>query len=489
MFSIGEATKQLATTETATPNQTDGAARRDAALCISSIEAVASSACCGSTLTWTAGRLQPVRWLARSLNGVSVRQQRFHIHTLGCPKNDVDSDKLVGTLVADGMIAVDNAEDADLVVVNTCAFIEEARQESIDTVLALDEARRDGARLVVTGCMAERYGDELAAALPEIDAVAGFGVPVQLGVKPVGLSISSEPLPSFDLLNLPRPASSRPWAYIKIAEGCDRKCGFCAIPSFRGKQRSRTVESILTEVDQLDTKEIVLVAQDLASYGNDDDRRGAIVPLVKSVREHVERVRLLYLYPTDLTDGLIDTICDTGLPYFDLSLQHVSAPLVRRMRRWGNGQKFLDRIADIRGREAGAAFRSNFIVGYPGETEDDHAELVHFVEQAQLDWCGFFTYSKEEGTYAADLDGEVPKALMNERIRELTELQDRITAERRTALIGTEMSVLVDEPGVARSFREAPEIDGIITVPADFAAGEFRTVTVTDSMGPDLEAE
>jgi len=420
---------------------------------------------------------------------MSGQPQRFHIHTLGCPKNDVDSDKLVGTLVADGMVAADSAEDADLVVVNTCAFIEDARQESIDTVLALDEVRRDDARLVVTGCMAERYGDELAEALPEIDAVAGFGVPVQLGVKPAGLLVTAEAVPSFDLLNLPRPTSSRPWAYVKIAEGCDRRCGFCAIPSFRGKQRSRTVESILTEVDQLEAREIVLVAQDLASYGNDDDRRGAIVPLVKAVRERVERVRLLYLYPTDLTDSLIDTICDTGLPYFDLSLQHVSAPLVRRMRRWGNGQKFLDRIEAIRGREPAAAFRSNFIVGYPGETEDDHAELVQFVEEAQLDWCGFFTYSKEDGTYAADLDGEVPKSLMHERIRELTELQDRITAERRAALIGTEMSVLVDEPGVSRSFREAPEIDGIITVPTDLAPGKFHTVKVTDSMGPDLEAE
>ncbi len=414
--------------------------------------------------------------------------QRFHIHTLGCPKNDVDSDKLVGTLLADGMVATDDAADADLVVVNTCAFIEEARQESIDTVLALDDLRRPGARLVVTGCMAERYGDELAEALPEVDAVAGFGVPVQLSRKPIGLDVSAEAIPSFDLLNLPRPASSRPWAYVKIAEGCDRKCGFCAIPSFRGKQRSRSVESILAEVEQLEAREIVLVAQDLASYGNDDDRRGAIVPLVRAVREHVERVRLLYLYPSDLTDALIDTICDTGLPYFDLSLQHVSAPLVRRMRRWGNGEKFLRRIEDIRERDAAAAFRSNFIVGYPGETEDDHAELVRFVEEAQLDWCGFFTYSTEDGTYAADLDGAVDPSLMQERIHELTDLQDRITAERRVALIGSDIDVLVDEPGVARSFREAPEIDGIVSVPLGLDTGQFHRVSVVDAMGPDLEA-
>jgi len=419
---------------------------------------------------------------------VSGRQQRFHIHTLGCPKNEVDSDKLTGTLVADGMVATESAEDADLVVVNTCAFIDDARQESIDAVIALDGVRRDDAKLVVTGCMAERYGDELAEALPEIDAVAGFGVPVRLTTKPAGLDVVGEAIPSFDLLNLARPASSRPWAYVKIAEGCDRKCGFCAIPSFRGKQRSRSVESILGEVEQLGVREIVLVAQDLASYGNDDDRRGAIVPLVRSVSEVVERVRLLYLYPSDLTDGLIDAICETGLPYFDLSLQHVSAPLVRRMRRWGNGVKFLDRIEQIRRREPDAVFRSNFIVGYPGETEDDHAELMDFIEAAQLDWCGFFTYSKEDGTYAADLDGEVPDGLMQERMRELAEVQDRITTEHRVALIGSEVSVLVDEPGVARSFREAPEIDGIISVPDDLTVGKLHDVRITDALGPDLEA-
>ena len=413
--------------------------------------------------------------------------RRFHIHTLGCPKNDVDSDKLVGTLLADGMVAAGSVDDADLVIVNTCAFIEESRQESIDTVLALDDLRREDSKLVVTGCMAERYGQELADALPEVDAVAGFGVPVQLTSKN-SLRVEAQAIPSFDLLNLPRPPSARPWAYVKVAEGCDRKCGFCAIPSFRGRQRSRSVASILAEVEQLDAKEIVLVAQDLASYGRDDGRAGEIVELVNLVRERVGRVRLLYLYPSDLNNRLIDAICTTGLPYFDLSLQHVSASLVRRMRRWGNGDKYLQRIAEIRLREPDAAFRSNFIVGYPGETEDDHGELLNFIEDAQLDWCGFFSFSKEDGTYAADLDGEVPTSLVFERLGELTELQDRITAEHRVALIGTETSVLVDEPGVARSHREAPEIDGIISVPPDLTVGESHQVAIVDAMGPDLEA-
>ena len=422
--------------------------------------------------------------------------QRFYVETLGCPKNQVDSDKLIGTLLADGMEATDDAGAADLVVVNTCAFIDEARKESIDTILALEEQRHDGARLVVTGCMAERYGDELAEALPEVDQVAGFGVPVhQSSARPSSgktlIPVSSAPLPELDLLNLPRPKSSSPWAYVKIAEGCDRSCGFCAIPSFRGPQRSRDIAQILTEVDELQAREIVLVAQDLAAYGRDrpdELGNGSIVPLVDAVAERADWVRLLYLYPSDLTDALIDSICATGVPYFDLSLQHVSKPLLRRMRRWGDGERFLRRIGDIREREPDAAFRSNFIVGYPGETEADHDQLLRFVEEVELDWCGFFAYSPEEGTHAYTLDGAVDRGLMNERLAELRELQDDITAGRGDAMIGRTVRVLVDAPGVARSVREAPEIDGIVHVGHDVAVGEFTDVEIVDALGPDLVA-
>lgn len=410
--------------------------------------------------------------------------KRFWVETLGCPKNEVDSDKLVGTLLADGMEEASDPSEASLVVVNTCAFIEEARQESIDTVLALSDEAND-AKVVVTGCMAERYGDELADALPEVHSVAGFGVPVTLGKKP------SEPvLPTFDLLNLPRPASARPWAYVKIAEGCDRACGFCAIPTFRGPQRSRSHESILAEVEQLDVREVVLVAQDLAAFGRDQGKgERTIVPLIGEVAERVDRVRLLYLYPSDLTEELISTMLGVNMPYFDLSLQHVSPPLMRRMRRWGDGDRFLERIAAIRSEAPEAAFRSNFIVGYPGETEEDHDALLDFVEAADLDWCGFFSYSKEEGTYAATLDGEVPEELVAERLRELSELQDRITARRRDELIDQTVNVLVDEPGVGRTFREAPEIDGIVTVPDDLAVGQFHDVVIASALGPDLIAQ
>jgi ribosomal protein S12 methylthiotransferase len=423
---------------------------------------------------------------------VTNQGKRFYVETLGCPKNQVDSDKLIGTLLADGMQATDSAEDADLVVVNTCAFIDEARRESIDTILSLDEQRKKSSRLVVTGCMAERYGQELADELPEVDLVAGFGIPVHTPAPKKLIPVGSAPVPTLDLLNLPRPKSSSPWAYIKIAEGCDRTCGFCAIPSFRGPQRSRDVRSILDEVEQLQAREIVLIAQDLASYGKDrPDELGAgsIVPLVRQVSAMVDRTRLLYLYPSDLSDDLIDAICDSGVPYFDLSLQHVSKPLLRRMRRWGDGQRFLDRIADIRRREPDAAFRSNFIVGYPGETEEDHDQLLDFVEKAQLDWCGFFAYSAEDGTYAKDLDGQVDQGLMRERLSELSEMQDGITSRRRDDLVGRTMNVLVDEEGVARSHREAPEIDGIIEVPGSLTVGQFYDVTVKSAMGPDLVAE
>ena len=449
--------------------------------------------------------------------------ERFWLETLGCPKNKVDSDKLVGTLTLDGYEPADAPEDADLVVVNTCAFIEAARQESIDTILQLSDARRHGARLVVTGCMAERYGDELAESLPEVDLVAPFGVslldsaalsvapapgtPVSLTRKPVGPT-GPGPLPSFDLLNLPRPPAIAPWSYIKVAEGCDRNCGFCAIPSFRGKQRSRSTQSILDEADQLGAatgqlKEVVLVAQDLSSFALDRSTgriepridgpaiggRRPIVELVAAMSERVAWTRLLYLYPSTLDDALVDAILATGVPYFDLSLQHVSRPLVKRMRRWGEGDRFLERIGSIRRAEPTAAFRSSFIIGYPGETEADHDRLLEWIEEAQLDWVGFFPFSREVGTYAAELDDQIPDPLVAERLRECTELQDAITARRRDELIGDRVEVLVDAPGEGRTYREAPEIDGIVVVPDHLAVGSFVDVIVTGADGPDLIAE
>ncbi len=434
-------------------------------------------------------------------------QSTFFVETLGCPKNAVDSDKVVASLLADGLVPTARAEDADLVVVNTCAFVEAARQESIDTVLALGDTRKDGSRLVVTGCMAERYGDELAAALPEVDAVVGFegegslaasvGMSIALGmpkVKPTGVR---------DLLELPRPAPSVPWAYLKVAEGCDRACAFCAIPSFRGKQRSRTPESIETEARSLveaGVAELVLVAQDLAWYGRDAGEPGSLAPLLRRLDtlapDGLQRVRLLYLYPSEVRDPLVSTMLElsTVVPYFDLSLQHADAQLLRRMKRWGSGDRFLTAIDSIREQEPTAAFRSSFIVGFPGETEREHDELLAFLEAAALDWAGFFPFSPEDGTPAATLPDAVDPDLAFEWLRECEAVQEPITRAARDALVGEEIEVLVDSVSagavVGRTHREAPEIDGIVRLHAEFARpGALVRAHVTEAIGPDLVAE
>jgi ribosomal protein S12 methylthiotransferase len=424
--------------------------------------------------------------------------EQYWLETLGCPKNEVDSAKLAGTLSVAGFSPASSPEEADVVVVNTCAFIEAARQESVDTILDLSNRRRDGARLVVTGCLAERYGNELSDAMPEIDLVAGFGVPVVTGpVAVAGPTLKR--VPSFDLLELPRPKGSRPWAYVKVAEGCDRRCAYCAIPSFRGSQRSRSVSSVLEEIEQLgpDVREVVLVAQDLASFGLDRSgttraTRGIgvrpIVEVVETIASMAERVRLLYLYPSSVDDALIAAICATGVPYFDLSLQHVSMPLLRRMSRPGGKDRFTELIAKIRTAAPEAAIRSSFILGFPGETEEDQDQLLEFLSQAELDWAGFFTFSEETGTPAEGREPRVAPELALERLRECSEIQDSVTAAKRQQLVGSTLSVLVDSPGIARTYREAPEIDGVVNIPADLPPGLIVDVIATDAAGPDLWA-
>jgi ribosomal protein S12 methylthiotransferase len=429
--------------------------------------------------------------------------ERFFIETLGCPKNAVDSDKVVASLLHDGLVPAEAASDADLIVVNTCAFVEAARQESIEVALALSEERRSGAKLVVTGCMAERYGEELAAALPEADAVVGFADEGDLaevvlrGRKPRGVR---------DLLELPRPASAVPWAYVKVAEGCDRACAFCAIPTFRGKQRSRTAESIEAEARALvasGVSELVLVAQDLAWYGRDIGEPGSLAPLLRRLDalrgDGLTRVRLLYLYPSEVRDPLVETMLEleSVVPYFDLSLQHASPGLLRRMKRWGSGDRFTEIIEGIRSRAPRAAFRSSFIVGFPGESEADHDELLAFLAAVRLDWAGFFPFSLEDGTPAAAMDGSVPTRLMQDRLRECSELQDPITQGARDAMVGEEVQVLVDTIDetsgelIGRTEREAPQIDGVVRLAAGAFArpGALVTATVTGAIGPDLTAE
>ncbi len=425
---------------------------------------------------------------------------RFYVETLGCPKNVVDSEKVTGSLLADGLERSTAPEDADLVVVNTCAFVEAARQESVEAILELTERRRPGARLVVTGCLAERVGEELRTALPEVDAVVGFAheanlAPVAFRRPPGGVH---------DLLELPRPAPSAPWAYVKVAEGCDRTCAFCAIPSFRGAQRSRPLDAIEREARTLvegGVVELVLVAQDLASYGRDAGEPDALVSLLHRLDalapSGLARIRLLYLYPSEVRDPLVQTVLalPTAVPYFDLSLQHASQQLLRRMRRPGDGDRYLEMVEAIRAREPEAAFRSSFLVGFPGETEDDHDALLGFLDAAALDWAGFHAFSREDGTSAAAMADFVPDSLVAERLRECSAVQDPITASCRDSLLGRGVDVLVDAidgdgRATGRTHREAPEIDGVVTLTGPFLrVGSIVTATVTEAWGTDLVAE
>ncbi len=424
--------------------------------------------------------------------------------TLGCAKNEVDSEKIRGMLAGAGYAAASAPDAADVVMVNTCAFIEAARRESIDTILELDGQRRGDASLVVVGCMAQRYETELAEALPEADAVIGLDRYPELVDRLdelrnwTPITIGPARRSHMDILyETRRPTPTTPWAYVKVAEGCDKLCTFCAIPQFRGKQRSRTPGSVIDEAGHLaghGVSEIGLVAQDLAAYGR-DTADGEIVTLVRSVAavDGVRRVRLFYLYPKEIRPALIEEIAgnDSVASYFDLSLQHSAPSLLRAMKRSGSGDTHRDLIDAIRSVEPQAALRSSFIVGFPGETDDDVEDLAAFLADAELDWAGFFPYSPEEGTPAATMDHQVSEVEKAERTRYLQAIQDDITTTKALSQVGRRLQVLVDqvEDGqpVGRSYREAPEIDGVILVDHG-KPGEWHTVEVTGGYGTDLTA-
>jgi ribosomal protein S12 methylthiotransferase len=427
------------------------------------------------------------------------------LETLGCSKNQVDSEKLRAVLGESGYLEADDPANADVVMVNTCAFIEEARRESIETILELSTAKRSDARLVVLGCMAQRYETELAASLPEVDAVVGLDRYPELigrlddltGWQPLTLGPTRRS--HMDILfQIRRPTPTTPYAYVKVAEGCDKKCTFCAIPQFRGRQRSRPPVNIRDEMADLaagGVAEIVLVAQDLAAYGRDIDAPGGIDDLLRFVSdvEGLRRLRLYYLYPREIRPALIEEMAGNPLvaDYFDLSLQHVSPHLLRAMKRPGSGDSHVELIATIRDAAPDAALRSSFIVGFPGETEEDVDELADFLEEAQLDWVGFFPFSPEEGTEAAAFPEQMPDEVKGERMRHLQAIQDDITTGRGSAQIGSTVTVVIDqvEEGtpVARSHREAPEIDGVILLDRG-SPGEWLTATIVGGYGTDLTA-
>jgi ribosomal protein S12 methylthiotransferase len=442
------------------------------------------------------------------------------IVTLGCGRNEVDSQNAAGMLAAAGYRVVADPEQADAVVVNTCAFVEAAKRESIETILDAAALKEEGrARTVlVTGCLAERYTDELRVELPEADAIVPFsdygrlpellrGPPGDPAGPPSLVPVGRRALP----MVFPTPAGAAfparapargPVALVKLAEGCDRDCSFCAIPSFRGRFRSRRPTEVLDEVAWLTgqgVSEVCLVAENSTSYGKDLGGREALIRLLRDLAgvDGLRRVRLNYLQPDELTPGLLEEMAANPVVcrYFDLSLQHASAPVLRRMRRGGSAERFLDLVGRIRALDPDAAFRSNFILGFPGEREADVRELEAFLEAARLDWVAFFAWSPEDGTAALDLGGRVPAATARARVERVQGLQDGVLAEAQQGWVGRRLEVLVErvEAGGAaegRSFREAPDADGVVRVEgaAGLTVGEYLLVVVTAAQGPELLA-
>ncbi|HEY7582282.1 MAG TPA: 30S ribosomal protein S12 methylthiotransferase RimO [Acidimicrobiia bacterium] len=428
----------------------------------------------------------------------------YWLETLGCAKNQVDSEKVQLLLSESGYGVAPGPESADVVMVNTCAFIEEARRESVETILGLDDLKKPGARTVVLGCMAQRFGIEVEKALPEVDSVLGLdrygeliGVLDTLTAGPQWRPVRLRK-PAMDILHVVRrPSPTMPYAYVKVAEGCNKPCTFCAIPLIRGKQRSRRPENVVKEVEGLvegGVTEVVLVAQDLAAYGRDMEGRGDIVDLLRMVSAvpGLRMLRLLYLYPKEIRPRLIEEMTTNPViaPYFDLSLQHSSSRLLRAMKRPGGGERYLELIETIRNALPEAALRSSFIVGFPGETEDEVSEMAAFLEEAALDWAGFFPYSAEQGTPAADLEPRLDQREVGERLRYLQSVQDDITNSANLDQVGRHHMVLIDQQeegvSVARSYRQAPEIDGVITVDRG-TPGEWVEVEIKAALGADLE--
>jgi ribosomal protein S12 methylthiotransferase len=459
---------------------------------------------------------------------------KIGIVSLGCPKNLVDSEVMLGLAQQQGHELTRDAADADVLIVNTCAFIDKAKQESIDTILEMAEHKKTGAcrKLIVTGCMAERYRDELLVQIPEIDAVLGTGeVPEIVGA--IGLRASGFRAGVIPLLRAngepiqfrsPRPearglptyiydadtprllATPRHYAYVKIGEGCDYKCAFCIIPTLRGKYRSRPHDSIVREAEALGAggaKELLLISQDTSFYGIDRGERGGLARLLRGLDgiDSLGWIRMLYLYPTTIGDDVLDAVAGSGkvCKYIDLPLQHASDAVLKRMKRPGTRAAYEKLLARIRDRVPGVTLRTTFIVGFPGETDADFAELESFVRAVGFDHVGVFTYSHEEGTSAHGLADDVPARTKRQRQRRLMRLQKGIVAKAQKARIGQQVRLLVDGPAAdhdlvlrGRLEGQAPDIDPLVYLtdcdPSELTPGRFIQAEIVGSRGYDLVA-
>ncbi len=441
--------------------------------------------------------------------------------TLGCSRNEVDSEELAGRLAADGWTLVDDVEAAEVALVNTCGFIESAKKDSIDALLEANSLKGHGTTraVVAVGCMAERYGNELAEALPDTDAILSFDDYQDISARLQSIIAGNSHTP-----HVPRDrrallpiaptdrADSRaeiefsrkrlgtaPWAPLKIASGCDRRCSFCAIPYFRGSFISRRPHEIMEEARWLvanGVTELFLVSENTTSYGKDlGDLQlmEKILPEIASI-EGVERVRLSYLQPAEMRPTLIQVMIATPktAPYFDLSFQHSAPSVLRRMRRFGDNEKFLHLINQIRVLSPEAGIRSNFIVGFPGETEEDFNELATFITQAKLDAVGIFGYSDEDNTEALKLSDKIDEDVIAQRLESLSSLADEMVSLRAQARIGETVRVLIEDAQLqeGRAAHQGPEVDGSTTfIGTDFAVGQYVDAVVIESMGADLVAK
>jgi len=445
--------------------------------------------------------------------------------TMGCARNEVDSEELAGRLAADGWTLVDDPSQAEIAVVNTCGFIESAKKDSVDALLEAHSLKGNGTTqaVVAVGCMAERYGKELAEALPEADAILGFDdyqdISQRLNTILSGGSIAAHtpkdrrtllPIAPMDRQAakstevLPRRRLEKTaMAPLKIASGCDRRCSFCAIPMFRGSFVSRRPVEIVDEAQWLATQgvsELFLVSENTTSYGKDFGDMKVLENMLPELAgiEGIERIRLSYLQPAEMRPSLIQamTSIEKVVPYFDLSFQHASATVLRRMRRFGDTESFLHLISQIRALAPEAGIRSNVIVGFPGETEEEYQELVTFLSQARLDAVGVFGYSDEDETEALTLPNKVEEDVIRHRVEELTGLVDELISQRAEERIGSRVRVLIEdaENQEGRAEHQGPEVDGSTRIEftpgrATYKVGEYVDAVVTGNDGVDLIAQ
>ena len=409
-----------------------------------------------------------------------------NIISLGCAKNLVDSEILLGGLHKSDVAVTDNPENADTIIINTCGFLDIAREESVDTILQAAELKKTGrpSELVVMGCLSERYPEELTSEVPEIDQIFGSNDHRQIISFLTGKDFSKDDPLFFRSLMTPNH-----YAYIKIAEGCDNGCSFCSIPIMRGLQKSRTIPAIMEEAIRLaenGTKELLVIAQDSTSYGWDLDQKVYLSDLLKNLNtvDGIEWIRVHYAHPAHLSQRIINSIADSDkvCNYLDMPVQHASDIILKSMKRGLNQQGIRDRINRLRDASPGIAIRTTLIVGYPGETEEDFNELFNFVKDIRFDRLGVFTYSEEEGTSAADLDDNIPQEVKNDRKNQIIELQHDISLARNESFIGKNIRVLVDQTenniGVGRTEYDSPEIDNIVQIEGKVSRGQFVNVNV-----------